>query len=44
LYSEYQFAAAFAVSTILVATALITLVVKRLLELKFELKGKSPHL
>ncbi|MFD2371685.1 sulfate ABC transporter permease subunit CysW [Brevibacillus sp. GCM10020057] len=42
LYNEYQFAAAFAVATLLAVLALVTLVVKSLIEWKTE-KQKSAH-
>ncbi|TGV05544.1 sulfate ABC transporter permease subunit CysW, partial [Mesorhizobium sp. M00.F.Ca.ET.186.01.1.1] len=41
LYNEYQFAAAFAVATLLAVLALVTLVLKSLIEWKTERKSKA---
>ncbi|KZE55548.1 sulfate ABC transporter permease [Brevibacillus parabrevis] len=41
LYNEYQFAAAFAAATLLAVLALVTLVLKSLIEWKTELKSKA---
>src|SRR5262249_19169834 len=40
LYNEYQFAAAFAVASLLAFLALVTLVLKTLLERKLERRGR----
>jgi sulfate transport system permease protein len=42
LYNEYNFAAAFAVASILTLLALVTLVLKSVIELRFD-GSKSPH-
>jgi sulfate transport system permease protein len=41
LYNEYQFAAAFAVSSLLTLVALLTLVIKKLVEHKAHLQMKA---
>jgi sulfate transport system permease protein len=44
LYNEYNFAAAFAVASLLALLALVTLVVKSLLEWRYGYQGKGTHL
>ena len=43
LYNEYNFAAAFAVASILTILALVTLLIKTFIELKFSRKIKHGH-
>lgn len=43
LYNEYNFVAAFAVASLLTILALMTLIVKRTIEIRIDVKGKPKH-